>query len=137
MTRRKDCRRVGKEHLALAVRKDFNAAMIHELEAITSFLYTVRNQGELAISTKNGDAKTQTSGNREKLSHAFCSLSDKMNYLWNSCHRLSSLERDIQLLYVLCFHSYIEFRIGVQDTISDLGSDMLWLWYIYLGGITL
>lgn len=49
MTRHKNCRRVGKEHLALAIRKDFNAAMIHELEAITSFLYTVRNQGELTI----------------------------------------------------------------------------------------
>lgn len=42
-------RRVSKDHLVLAVRKDFNAAMIHEPEVITSFVYAVHNQGEQAI----------------------------------------------------------------------------------------
>ena len=42
----KDRRRVSKDVLALAVRKDFKDAMVHESEAITSFLYSVHNQGE-------------------------------------------------------------------------------------------
>lgn len=41
----KDRRRVSKDHLALAVRKDFKDAMVHESEAITSFLYSIQNQG--------------------------------------------------------------------------------------------
>lgn len=39
-------RRIGKDILALAVRKDFNAAIVFESELITSFLYAVRNQGK-------------------------------------------------------------------------------------------
>ena len=46
MVRRNGARRVSKDHLALAVRKDFNAAMTHEPEVITSFLYSVHNQGK-------------------------------------------------------------------------------------------
>lgn len=46
MARPKDCRRVGKDELALAVRKDFNAATVTEPELITSFLYAVHNQGK-------------------------------------------------------------------------------------------
>lgn len=42
----KDRRRVSKDALALAVRKDFKDAMVQESEAITSFLYSVHNQGE-------------------------------------------------------------------------------------------
>ena len=45
MARHRDRRRVGKDQLALAVRKDFNAASISEVEVITNFLYTVHNQG--------------------------------------------------------------------------------------------
>ena len=44
MARAKDRRRVSKEHLALAVRKDFNAAGVIEQEVVTSFLYSVHNQ---------------------------------------------------------------------------------------------
>jgi len=44
MARRKDRRRVHKDNLALAVRKDFNAAVAHEQEVVTAFLYTIRNQ---------------------------------------------------------------------------------------------
>ena len=36
--------RVGKESLALAVRKDFNAQAVSEMEVVTGFLYAVRNQ---------------------------------------------------------------------------------------------
>lgn len=50
MARPKDRRRVGKDQLALAVRKDFNAATATELELVTSFLYTVQNQGGLSLS---------------------------------------------------------------------------------------
>ena len=48
MARHRDRRRVGKDQLALAVRKDFNAASISEVEVITNFLYTVHNQGGFA-----------------------------------------------------------------------------------------
>ncbi|MCJ1461378.1 hypothetical protein MMC28_011760 [Mycoblastus sanguinarius] len=44
MARHKHRQRISKDHLALAVRKDFNAAMTVELELISSFLYTVHNQ---------------------------------------------------------------------------------------------
>lgn len=45
----KDRQRVSKDRLALAVRKDFKDAMVHESEAITSFLYSVHNQGQSAL----------------------------------------------------------------------------------------
>ena len=45
MALHKDRRRASKDHLALAVRKDFNAAMTSEPETITNFLYAVQNQG--------------------------------------------------------------------------------------------
>ena len=41
----RDRRRVSKEHLALAVRKHFNATSASEPEVVSSFLYTVYNQG--------------------------------------------------------------------------------------------
>lgn len=51
MARQKDRRRVSKEHLATNARKDFNAAMIHEQEIVTSFLYSVQNQGMSDVSS--------------------------------------------------------------------------------------
>ena len=47
MARQKDKRRVSKDYLALAIRKDFNASTVSENEAVTSFLYAVHNQGTL------------------------------------------------------------------------------------------
>jgi len=44
MARQKDRKRVGKETLTFAVRKDFNAASVSEQEVITSFIYSVHNQ---------------------------------------------------------------------------------------------
>lgn len=49
MARQKDKRRVGKEHLAMAVRRDFNAAGVSEQEVVTAFLYTVRHLGEWVL----------------------------------------------------------------------------------------
>ncbi|MCJ1428678.1 hypothetical protein MMC29_006589 [Sticta canariensis] len=49
----KDRRRVSKDNLALAVRKDFKDAMVHESEAITSFLYSVHNQGQSVFDSKS------------------------------------------------------------------------------------
>ena len=46
MARHRTRRLVGKDVLALAVRKDFNAAIVLESELITSFLYAVQNQGK-------------------------------------------------------------------------------------------
>ena len=66
MARPKEKRRVSKDHLALAVRKDFNAAGVSEQEVITSFLYSVHNQGkcELActIVSYTDSAKISISG---------------------------------------------------------------------------
>lgn len=45
MARHADRRKISKEQLALAVKKDFNDAMVNEPEAITTFLYSIRNQG--------------------------------------------------------------------------------------------
>ncbi|KAL8798312.1 MAG: hypothetical protein Q9182_006773, partial [Xanthomendoza sp. 2 TL-2023] len=42
-------RKISKEQLALAVKKDFNDAMVNELESITTFIYSIHNQGEAAI----------------------------------------------------------------------------------------
>ena len=44
MALQKDRRRVDKDHLALAVRKDFNAAGVSEQEVETSFMYSAHNQ---------------------------------------------------------------------------------------------
>ena len=49
MARRKDRRRVSKEQLTLAVRKDFNAAAVSEQEVVTSFLYSIHNQSMLSL----------------------------------------------------------------------------------------
>lgn len=46
MARHRARRRIGKDGLAMAVRKDFNAAIVLESELITSFLYAVQNQGK-------------------------------------------------------------------------------------------
>lgn len=46
MARHRARRRTGKDVLALAVRKDFNAAIVLESELITSFIYAVQNQGK-------------------------------------------------------------------------------------------
>lgn len=45
MARHVGQRKISQEQLALAVKKDFNDAMINEPESITTFLYSVRNQG--------------------------------------------------------------------------------------------
>jgi hypothetical protein len=48
LARRRDQRRQGKDQLANAVRKHFNALGIQENEAIVDFLYKVKWQGKLA-----------------------------------------------------------------------------------------
>ena len=47
MARPQSRRRIGKDELAIKVRKDFNAAIIHEQEIITSMLYAIQNSGKL------------------------------------------------------------------------------------------
>ena len=45
MARQKGRRRVGKDHLAMAVKKDFNAATVVEAEVIPFFIYAIHHQG--------------------------------------------------------------------------------------------
>ncbi|KAL8914529.1 MAG: hypothetical protein Q9171_000882 [Xanthocarpia ochracea] len=44
MIKHKARRKTSKEQLALAVKKDFNDAMVNELESITTFLYSIHNK---------------------------------------------------------------------------------------------
>ena len=45
MARKKEKRRVSKEQLALAVRKNFNGAAVNEIDVVVDLVYKVRNQG--------------------------------------------------------------------------------------------
>lgn len=47
MARRKDKRRVSKEQLALAVRKNFNSAAVNEIDVVVELVYKVRHKGAL------------------------------------------------------------------------------------------
>ena len=47
MARKKEKRRISKEQLALAVRKNFNAAAVSEIDVVVELVYKVRNQGTL------------------------------------------------------------------------------------------
>lgn len=49
MARHAGQRRISQERLALAIKKDFNDAMVNEPESITNFLYSVRHHGILLI----------------------------------------------------------------------------------------
>ena len=60
MARRQDKRRVTKEQLALAVRKDFNATAVNETEVLTSFLYAAKNRSELRLFFQKLACKTLT-----------------------------------------------------------------------------
>ncbi|KAK3697969.1 hypothetical protein LTR37_017193 [Vermiconidia calcicola] len=44
MARKKEKRRISKEQLALAVRKNFNAAAVNEIDVVVELVYKVRNQ---------------------------------------------------------------------------------------------
>jgi histone deacetylase complex subunit SAP30 len=52
MARKKDKRRVKKEQLALAVRKNFNAQAVTETNCIVDWIYTVKNQGTSAHTSR-------------------------------------------------------------------------------------
>ena len=45
MARKKEKRRISKEQLALAVRKNFNGAAVSEIDVVVELVYKVRNQG--------------------------------------------------------------------------------------------
>ncbi|KAF6234472.1 hypothetical protein HO173_007097 [Letharia columbiana] len=60
MARHRARRRTGKAVLALAVRKDFNAAIVLESELISSFLYVVQNQGNITSAYWNSCPKLLT-----------------------------------------------------------------------------
>lgn len=47
MARRKDKRRISKEQLALAVRKNFNSAAVSEIDVVVELVYKVRHKGGL------------------------------------------------------------------------------------------
>ena len=47
MARKQEKRRISKEQLALAVRKNFNAAAVNEIDVVGELVYKVRNQGAL------------------------------------------------------------------------------------------
>lgn len=62
MCRKKTKRKVGKEALALAVRKNFNAAAVSEVEVMVGLLYKVRHQDK-AFRIRAAPSKPAKSGN--------------------------------------------------------------------------
>ena len=46
MARKKENRRISREQLALAVRKNFNAAAVNEIDVVVDLVYKVRNQSK-------------------------------------------------------------------------------------------
>ncbi|KAK4629524.1 hypothetical protein CLAFUW4_07861 [Fulvia fulva] len=61
MARKKDKRRVAKDQLALAVRKNFNGAAVNEIDVVVDMVYKVRNQDKVfrMRSTPAGVTKKQ------------------------------------------------------------------------------
>lgn len=51
MARKKEKRRVSKEQLALAVRKNFNGAAVSEIDVVVELVYKVKNQGASSPAT--------------------------------------------------------------------------------------
>jgi histone deacetylase complex subunit SAP30 len=51
MARRKNQRRVNKDQLATAVRKNFNALPVNENDVIVALMYKTRNQGQYSRTT--------------------------------------------------------------------------------------
>ncbi|KAL8939877.1 MAG: hypothetical protein Q9211_002544 [Gyalolechia sp. 1 TL-2023] len=51
MARHAQRRKISKEQLAVAVKKDFHDQMLNELESITNFLYSIRSQGDRLLSS--------------------------------------------------------------------------------------
>ena len=49
MARKKEKRRISKEQLALAVRKNFNAAAVNEIDVVVELVYKVRNRGRSSL----------------------------------------------------------------------------------------
>lgn len=50
MARKKEQRRISKENLALAVRKNFNGAAVNEIDVVVELVYKVRHKGKLPAS---------------------------------------------------------------------------------------
>ena len=85
MARHRARRRIGKDILALAVRKDFNAAIVFESELITSFLYAVRNQGKHEMRFGISLAKVLKSP-RQKFPYAVRAVAGKIGASREGCH---------------------------------------------------
>jgi histone deacetylase complex subunit SAP30 len=54
MARKREKRRVSKEQLALAVRKNFNSAAVNEIDVVVDLVYKVRTGGEYDFQDKVG-----------------------------------------------------------------------------------
>ena len=69
MARKKEKRRISKEQLALAVRKNFNAAAVNEIDVVVELVYKVRNQGR-SRSAAGSRVCSLTTGLRKSIPHA-------------------------------------------------------------------
>ena len=92
MAKRKGQQRVSKDQLAMAVRKDFNAAMVSEAEIITSFLYSVHNHGESDLMSHCVIAMPllMSSCHRQDFPNAIRASTSPMTCLARSGHAISS-----------------------------------------------
>lgn len=78
MARHRARRRISKGALALAVRKDFNAAIVLESELITSFLYAVKNQGKHHKRLWESTRHVVDSLRRQEFPYAIRAVTDKI-----------------------------------------------------------
>lgn len=91
MARHRARRRTGKDVLALAVRKDFNAAIVLESELITSFLYAVQNQGKQYKRSRESARQVVDSLPRHEFPYAIRAFAGKTGQLLRGVyHRRSA-----------------------------------------------
>jgi hypothetical protein len=99
MARKKEKRRISKEQLALAVRKNFNGAAVSEIDVVVELVYKVRNQGKCLRRDGTGIAIEDIDSlfSRENVPHAFNAvgyeeLEDIMRLKWRTTLKAFEIE---------------------------------------------
>ena len=112
MARHRARRRTGKDVLALAVRKDFNAAIVLESELITSFLYAVQNQGKQYKRSRESVRQVFDSLPRHKFPYAIRAVAGKIGQLLRGVyHRRLACSKGFQQVTLYWGESIVEVFI--------------------------
>ena len=67
MARKKDKRRVSKDQLALAVRKNFNSAAISEIDVTVEMVYKIKHQGKQPNAVTIGLCESKDPGSADQI----------------------------------------------------------------------